>query len=140
PDRETPPRGPAPLRPPPAPPEPWAPRRSSVSRSVPVPTPPDLKLHVLRDVPLGHVFPYLNLQMLLGKHLGVKGSVARLLEQGDAKVAEMNEAVEALERMAIEQRILRADGLYRFYEAAAEGDDLVMLDGGREVTRFRFPR
>ncbi|HKA62986.1 MAG TPA: methionine synthase [Methylomirabilota bacterium] len=123
-----------------APAETAAPRRSSVSRSVPVPTPPDLKLHVLRDVPLGHVFPYLNLQMLLGKHLGVKGSVARLLEQGDAKVIEMNEVVEALERMAIEQRIVRADGLYRFYEAAAEGDDLVMLDGGREVARFRFPR
>jgi 5-methyltetrahydrofolate--homocysteine methyltransferase len=114
--------------------------RSSVSRSVPVPTPPDLKLHVLRDVPLGHVFPYLNLQMLLGKHLGVKGSVARLLEQGDPKVVEINEAVEALERLAIEQHILRADGLYRFYEAVAEGDGLVLLDGGREIARFRFPR
>jgi 5-methyltetrahydrofolate--homocysteine methyltransferase len=117
-----------------------APTRSSVSRSVPVPTPPDLKLHVLRDVPLGHVFPYLNLQMLLGKHLGVKGSVARLLEQHDPKAVEMNDAVEALERLAIEQRILRADGLYRFYPAAAEGDDLVLLDGAREIARFRFPR
>jgi 5-methyltetrahydrofolate--homocysteine methyltransferase len=117
-----------------------APSRSSVSRSVPVPTPPDLKLHVLRDVPLGHVFPYLNLQMLLGKHLGVKGSVSRLLEQGDPKVVEINEAVEALERLAIEQHILRADGLYRFYEAAAAGDDLLLLEGGREIARFRFPR
>ena len=123
-----------------APAQTTAPSRSSVSRSAPVPTPPDLKLHVLRDVPLGHVFPYLNLQMLLGKHLGVKGSVARLLEQGDPKVVEINEAVEALERLAIEQHILRADGLYRFYEAGAEGDDLVLLDGGREIGRFRFPR
>jgi 5-methyltetrahydrofolate--homocysteine methyltransferase len=117
-----------------------APRRSAVSRSVPVPTPPDLALHVLRDVPLGHVFPYLNLQMLLGKHLGVKGSVARLLEQGDPKVTEMNEVVQALEHLAIEQRIIRADGLYRFYEAAAAGNDLLLLEGGREVARFRFPR
>src|SRR2546422_4073300 len=36
---------------------------------VPVPTPPDLEPHVLRDVPLPHIYPYLNLQMLYGKHL-----------------------------------------------------------------------
>ena len=117
-----------------------APSRSTVSRAVPVPTPPDLELHVLRDVPLTHVFPYLNLQMLLGKHLGVKGSVARLLEQRDPKVVEINEVVEQLERMAVEQRILHASGLYRFYEACAAGDDLLLVDGGREIARFRFPR
>jgi 5-methyltetrahydrofolate--homocysteine methyltransferase len=116
------------------------PSRSAVSRTVPVPTPPDLDLHVLRDVPLTHVFPYLNLQMLLGKHLGVKGSVARLLEQRDPKVLEINQVVEELERQAVEQRILRANGLYRFYEAAAAGDDLVLSEAGREVARFHFPR
>jgi 5-methyltetrahydrofolate--homocysteine methyltransferase len=117
-----------------------APSRSTVSRAVPVPTPPDLELHVLRDVPLTHVFPYLNLQMLLGKHLGVKGSVARLLEQRDPKVVEINEVVEQLERLAVEQRILHASGLYRFYEACSAGDDLLLVDGGREIARFRFPR
>ena len=117
-----------------------APSRSTVSRAVPVPTPPDLELHVLRDVPLTHVFPYLNLQMLLGKHLGVKGSVARLLEQRDPKVVEINEVVEQLERLAVEQRILHASGLYRFYEASSAGDDLLLVDGGREIARFRFPR
>src|SRR6266478_2319680 len=34
-----------------------------------VPAPPDLERHVLRDVPLTHIYPYLNLQMLYGKHL-----------------------------------------------------------------------
>src|SRR5713226_4221407 len=116
------------------------PSRSAVSRTVPVPTPPDLALHVLRDVPLTHVFPYLNLQMLLGKHLGVKGSVARLLEQRDPKVLEINQVVEDLERLAVEQRIIRASGLYRFYEACSAGDDLLLMDGGREIVRFRFPR
>ncbi len=114
--------------------------RSAVSRTVPVPAPPDLELHVLRDVPLTHVFPYLNLQMLLGKHLGVKGRVARLLEQRDPKVVEINEVVEQLERLAVEQRILHASGLYRFYEACSAGDDLLLMDGGREIARFRFPR
>jgi 5-methyltetrahydrofolate--homocysteine methyltransferase len=117
-----------------------APSRSAVSQTVPVPAPPDLELHVLRDVPLTHVFPYLNLQMLLGKHLGVKGSVSRLLEQRDAKVLEINETVEQLERLAVEQRILHASGLYRFYEACSAGDDLLLMDGGRQIARFCFPR
>jgi 5-methyltetrahydrofolate--homocysteine methyltransferase len=117
-----------------------APSRSAVSRSAPVPTPPDLELHVLRNVPLTHVFPYLNLQMLLGRHLGVKGAVARLLEQGDAKAVEINAVVEQLEREAVEQGLIRANGLYRFYEAAAAGDDLLLFDEGAEVARFHFPR
>ncbi|HSE03929.1 MAG TPA: methionine synthase [Methylomirabilota bacterium] len=116
------------------------PSRSAVSRSGPVPAPPDLEPHLLRNVPLTHIFPYLNLQMLLGRHLGVKGPVARLLEQGDAKAVEINAVVEELEREAIAQGLIRANGLYRFYEAAAAGDDLLLLDAGAEVARFRFPR
>ena len=38
--------------------------------TAPVPTPPDLEPHLLRNVPLTHVFPYLNLQMLLGSIWG----------------------------------------------------------------------
>ena len=116
------------------------PARSAVSTSVPVPAPPDLELHVLRDVPLSHIYPYLNLQMLLGKHLGLKGAVGRLLEGGDPKALELRDMVAALQREAATHAWLRADGLYRFYEAGAEGDDLVLHEAGREVARFRFPR
>ena len=48
-------------------------RAARADRPGPVPEPPDLEPHVLRDVPLAHIYPYLNLQMLLGKHLGVQG-------------------------------------------------------------------
>jgi 5-methyltetrahydrofolate--homocysteine methyltransferase len=119
---------------------PGAPARSAVSPAVPVPAPPDLDLHVLRDVPLSHIYPYLNLQMLLGKHLGLKGSVNRLLEEGDAKALELRDLVATLQREAAARAWLRADGLYRFYEASGEGDHLVFHEGGREVGRFRFPR
>ncbi|HET8575790.1 MAG TPA: methionine synthase [Methylomirabilota bacterium] len=114
--------------------------RSAVSRTVPIPKPPDLELHVLRNVPLTHIYPYLNLQMLLGKHLGVKGAVTRLLEHGDAKAREVYAAVEALQREATERGLIRADGLYRFYEAVASGDDVILSASGREAARFRFPR
>jgi 5-methyltetrahydrofolate--homocysteine methyltransferase len=117
-----------------------APLRSAVSRIVSVPEPPDLELHVLRDVPLGRVYPYLNLQMLLGKHLGLKGSVLRLLSSGDVKAREVNDALEELKREVAERGLMRADGLYRFYRAAASGDDLLLFEHGNEVARFHFPR
>jgi 5-methyltetrahydrofolate--homocysteine methyltransferase len=114
--------------------------RSAVSKTVPVPEPPDLELHVLRNVALGRIYPYLNLQMLLGKHLGVKGSIQRLLASADPKVLEVNEALQQLKRDAVDQGLFRADGLYRFYRAAASGNDLVLFEGTSEVARFRFPR
>jgi 5-methyltetrahydrofolate--homocysteine methyltransferase len=117
-----------------------APARSAVSRDVSVPKPPDLDLHVLRRAPLTHVYPYLNLQMLLGKHLGVKGSVQRLLVEGDPKTLEINAAIEELKREAVEQGWLEANALYRFFEARSAGDDLVLSRDGREAARFTFPR
>src|SRR4030095_7276628 len=114
--------------------------RSAVSTTVPVPAPPDLELHVLRDVPLSHIYPYVNLQMLLGKHLGLKGAVGRLLEGGDPKALELRGMVADLQREAAARAWLRADGLYRFYEASGEGDGLVLHEGGREGARFRLPR
>jgi 5-methyltetrahydrofolate--homocysteine methyltransferase len=119
---------------------PGAPARSRVSRSVPVPAPPDLDPHVLRHVPLAHIFPYLNLQMLLGKHLGFKGAVERSIEAGDAKALELAALVEDLEREAVAGGLLQANAVYRFFEARADGDRLTLLQGGEEVGRFDFPR
>ena len=108
---------------------------------VPVPTPPDLERHVLRDVPLAHVYPYLNLQMLYGKHLGLRGPVERLLAQGDPKARELRALVEGLEREAAERGLLRAHGVYRWYRAQAAGDAVVLFGApGEEVARFAFPR
>jgi 5-methyltetrahydrofolate--homocysteine methyltransferase len=105
------------------------------------PAPPDLEPHLLRDVPLAHVYPYLNLQMLYGKHLGVRGPVTRLLQDGDPKVLEIHEVVETLKREAAGQGWLRAHGVYQWFRARGAGDDLVIADaGGAEQARFRFPR
>ncbi|MDO8475832.1 MAG: methionine synthase [Candidatus Rokubacteria bacterium] len=114
--------------------------RSAVSRTVPVPKPPDLDLHVLRRVPLAHLYPYLNLQMLLGKHLGVKGSVARLLAAGDPTTVEINAVIERLEREAAAHGWIEANALYRFFEARSAGDDLMLYRDGWEAARFHFPR
>ncbi len=122
----------------PATPELAPPRR--LERVV-VPAPPDLERHVLRDVPLIHLYPYLNLQMLYGKHLGIRGLVERLLEAGDPKVLEVHEIVEELKRDAVVRGLLHAHGAYRWYRARAAGDTVALFDAsGREAATFEFPR
>src|SRR3989475_827990 len=80
------------------------PARVSLPRVEP-PTPPDLEPHVLRDVALPHIYPFLNLQMLYGKHLGLRGLVSRLLEYGDPKARDLPDTVETLEQQAVERRM-----------------------------------
>jgi 5-methyltetrahydrofolate--homocysteine methyltransferase len=117
-----------------------APARPRLAR-VEVMRPPDYDAHVLRDVPLAHIFPYLNLQMLLGKHLGLRGLVGRLLESGDARALELRALVDDLQRDAVARGLLRAHGLYRWFRARAAGDALHILDAaGGELARFQFPR
>jgi 5-methyltetrahydrofolate--homocysteine methyltransferase len=101
------------------------------------PAPPDLEPHVLRDVPLTHIYPYLNMQMLYGKHLGLRGLVTRLIEEGDPKARELQDVIDALKT----ESVLRADGLYRWYRARATGETVVLFEpGGAEAARFTFPR
>src|SRR5439155_16340670 len=130
---------PATVEPAPATPEPAPLRRLE---RVAVPAPPDLERHVLRDVPLIHLYPYLNLQMLYGKHLGVRGLVERLLEAGDPKVLEVHEIVETLKRDAVARGLFRAHGAYRWYRVRAAGNTVVLFDatGRREAATFDFPR
>jgi 5-methyltetrahydrofolate--homocysteine methyltransferase len=116
------------------------PARSAVKPVAP-PAPPDFAPHVLRDVPLAHLYPWLNLQMLYGKHLGLRGLVTRLLEAGDAKAREVAAVVEALQAEAAAQGWLRAQGLYRWFRARAAGDTLILFgEDGVEAGRFAFPR
>ncbi len=120
-----------------------APGRSAVRSDLPLPPSPEFTPHILRDIPLAHVTPYLNRQMLYSKHLGLIGVVDRLLAAGDDKAVKVHQAVEALLAQAREELLIRPQALYRFFPAAADGDDLILFDpegSGAEVVRFTFPR
>jgi 5-methyltetrahydrofolate--homocysteine methyltransferase len=121
-----------------------APPPSIVDSRVPKaepPRPPDLEPHLLRDVPLSHVYPYLNLQMLYGKHLGLRGVVSRLIDAGDPKARELEGVVETLKREAMTEGLIEAHGLYQWFRARTAGDALIVLTpGGNETARFTFPR
>ncbi|GAX88502.1 methionine synthase [Effusibacillus lacus] len=118
-------------------------RRSDVDRNAPVFVPPDLERHILRDYPVSHLQPYLNLRMLLGKHLGVKGNVEKLLEEKDPKTTELMDVINHLLKEAKETGLIRAHGMYRFFPAQSSGNDILIYDPknpAKILERFTFPR
>ncbi|WDL97288.1 methionine synthase [Alicyclobacillus sp. ALC3] len=118
-------------------------KRSDVRRDVPVYLPPDLDRHVLSPYPLTHVRPYLNLQMLLGKHLGLRGNVDKLLASGDERALELLALVDSLLTDGAREGWLSVHGMYRFFPAQAVGDKLLVHDPDKPdqvAATFEFPR
>ena len=58
------------------------PPRSSVRTDVPLPGVPTFERLVFRDLSLDYLWPYLNPQMLYGKHMGLHGNVQKRLCAG----------------------------------------------------------
>ena len=117
--------------------------RSKISPDAPVFAPPDTDRHVLRDVPLSHVIPYVNMQMLLGHHLGLKGNVEALLKEGNEKAVKLKETVDGILQQGSSDGILKAHGMYRFFPAQSSGNDVIIYDPNdttKEIKRFSFPR
>lgn len=117
--------------------------RSKISQDAPVFVPPDLERHILRSVPIPQIVPYVNMQMLLGHHLGVRGKVEELLAQRDEKVVALKETVDGILAEAARDGIIQAHGMYRFFPAQSDGNDIVVYDPQDQATvlkRFSFPR
>jgi 5-methyltetrahydrofolate--homocysteine methyltransferase len=109
----------------------------------PVFIPPDTDRHILRDVPIPHIIPYINMQMLLGHHLGLKGNVDNLLQEGNEKAVQLKETVDAILQEGTTNGILKANGMYRFFPAQSTGNDIIIYDPQdhtKEIKRFTFPR
>ncbi|WP_256757469.1 methionine synthase [Cohnella sp. WQ 127256] len=118
-------------------------RSSKISADAPVFTPPDYDRHVLRDYPISHVIPYVNMQMLLGHHLGLKGNVEELLAAGDERTVNLKETVDDILMQSKEQGWLNPQAMYRYFPAQSDGNDIIIYDPKdvtRELKRFSFPR
>lgn len=118
-------------------------KRSKVSSEAPVYDPPDFERHIIRNYPIAHILPYINMQMLLGHHLGLRGSVEQLLQNQDPKAVSLKETVDGILQEAVDNGIIQAHAMYRFFPAQAEGNDILIYDPGDKTTvlhRFSFPR
>jgi 5-methyltetrahydrofolate--homocysteine methyltransferase len=117
-------------------------RRAQVRPVDVVPTPPDLRSHVLRNHDLDAIFRYINPAMLYTRHLGFKGKFEDALAAGDAKATELREQVAAVEDVMLARDDITANAVFRFFPAHADGDTMLVYTGdGRSVLEtFRFGR
>jgi 5-methyltetrahydrofolate--homocysteine methyltransferase len=115
------------------------PRRAAVRRDVAVPPPPDLERHV-EELDCDEVWRELNPQMIYGKHLGLKGVVRRLAEQGDEKYRKLAAVISELQDLG-RRGAMRARAVWRFFAARAEGERLTLLDpAGAVAAQWLLPR
>ena len=102
---------------------------------------PDFEQHILRDIPVGQIIPYLNRQMLYTKHLGLTGSVEKLLAGQDEKATKLHLTVEAMLERVLQEGLIKPQAIYRFYQANSVDNDLILFNAdGTEATRFSLPR
>lgn len=117
--------------------------KSKVSKEAPLFKPEDYNLHVMKNYSLDHLYPYINMQTLLGHHLGINGIIKRNLERGDTKTLDLQSKVDELLVRAAKEKWLSVDGMYQFFPAQSDGDDVLVYDPNnheRILERFKFPR
>ncbi|MEO3944565.1 methionine synthase [Gorillibacterium sp. CAU 1737] len=118
-------------------------RNTTIDREAAVFTPPDLERHLLRNYPLPYLIPYVNWEMLLGHHLGIRGSVEKKLKEGDPKAVQLKETVDEILAEAEKEGFITTHAIYRFFPAQGDGDDILIYDPedpSRVLERFSFPR
>jgi 5-methyltetrahydrofolate--homocysteine methyltransferase len=108
----------------------------------PIPEPPDLKLHLIREYDLEEIFRYINPVMLYTRHLGF-----RIFEQAlaarDPKALELQTAVDAVEDTILTRHDISARAAYRFFPVHSDGDRAIMVyrpDGKNVLETFRLGR
>ncbi|EZP78752.1 methionine synthase [Parageobacillus genomosp. 1] len=117
--------------------------KSNVSTDVPVFVPTDLERHILKDISLSHIVPYINWQMVLGHHLGLKGKVKRLLEEKDEKALMLKQVVDDLLQQAQQNRWITPAAVYQFFPAQSDGNRIYIYsleDKKTVIETFEFPR
>jgi 5-methyltetrahydrofolate--homocysteine methyltransferase len=108
----------------------------------PIPEPPDLKLHILRDYDLEEIFRYINPVMLYTRHLGFR-NFEQALASGDPKAAELHAAVDAVEDEILSRHDISARAAFRFFPVNSDGDRTIMVhraDSKHILETFRFGR
>ncbi|MFN7941351.1 MAG: methionine synthase [Thermoanaerobaculia bacterium] len=116
------------------------PKRAVVRVDLAAPPPPDLERHE-ETLDLDAVWSELNPQMLYGKHLGLRGSVAKLATEGDPKLAKLEALIHDLQDFG-RRGGMSARAVWRFFPARAAGNRLTLLapENGRPVAAWDLPR
>jgi len=106
-----------------------------------VPAPAFTGRRVLADVPLGEIAEFIDWTFFFSAW-GLKGRFPAILDHPEAGKAarEIYDHARGLLQTIIADRSLRASGVYGFWPAASDGDDLVYYaNAGRTQVAARFP-
>jgi 5-methyltetrahydrofolate--homocysteine methyltransferase len=120
-----------------------APRSARLETAPVIPGAPAWGAHVVEAMPLEAIFQYLAKNELFRLSWGAKnthGEAWEILQhEYEIRLADM-------QRQALEQGWLKPQGVYGYWPAASQGDDLILFDPAsvqqepRELLRFSFPR
>jgi 5-methyltetrahydrofolate--homocysteine methyltransferase len=116
--------------------------KSSVRRDVEIPTPPDLKTHVIKDYDLGEIFSFINPAMLYTKHLGLRNA-DQALREGEVKALELKASIEQVQDIILARGDISANAVFRFFRAQSDGDRTLQVygpEGKNVIGSFRFGR
>lgn len=117
-------------------------KRGNLSEA-PIYTPVDTKRHLIKDMDLKQIIPYINMQMLIGHHLGLKGKIKELVKQNDPKALELVELIQELLEEGSKKKWFKPTVAYQFYPSYSEGNKLHILDPENTnsiIETFDFPR
>ncbi|WP_141433566.1 methionine synthase [Bacillus sp. 03113] len=117
--------------------------KPTINTNVPVFIPRDTKRHLLKSYSLDHIEPYINRQMLIGHHLGLKGKIQQLIEAGDEKAIKINNVVNELLEEAKTKDWITPKAVYQFFPAQSEDNKVIIYnpDNTKEIIEtFDFPR
>ncbi|MBU2591219.1 MAG: methionine synthase [Nitrospinota bacterium] len=95
---------------------------------VDIPSIPFTELRVKDDYDLAEVFSYINPKMFYGKHLGLKGDVAKMVEEGNKKAIELTSAVKEFQQEIIAKGLIKVKSVLRFFPVSSEGETITIYD------------
>jgi 5-methyltetrahydrofolate--homocysteine methyltransferase len=118
--------------------------RSNLPPASHIPVPPSWGARVVNQMPLDAVFQHLSINELFRLSWGAKNT------HGEAWIkleAEFHVRLDRMKRQAIQEGWLQPRGVYGYWPAQADGNDLVLFDPESarsvlptELARFSFPR
>jgi 5-methyltetrahydrofolate--homocysteine methyltransferase len=114
--------------------------RRTVAPAAAIPKPPAWGPRVVRQMPLELVFEHLYKNELYRLSWGAKNAHG---PEWERLQAEFDARLERMQRQALREGWLQPQGVYGYWPAQADGDELVLYDPGSpadELARFRFPR
>jgi 5-methyltetrahydrofolate--homocysteine methyltransferase len=117
--------------------------RAQVDPAPAIPQAPTWGPHVVESMPLEAVFQHLAINELFRLSWGAKNTHGEAWEQLQR---EYEERLAQMKRRAQDEGWLKPQGVYGYWPAVAEGDDLILFDPAtvkgdpEELVRFSFPR